>query len=35
MLSGLIYTVIMSIISVGLLVPYAYVPKQGYGFFSF
>jgi hypothetical protein len=34
-LSGLLYSVIMSIISVGLLVPYAYVPKQGYGFFSF
>jgi len=25
----------MTIISIGLLVPYAYVPKQGYGFFSF
>jgi hypothetical protein len=34
-LSGLAYSVVMSIISLGLLVPYAYVPKQGYGFFSF
>jgi hypothetical protein len=34
-LSGLLYSVVMSVISVGLLVPYAYVPKQGYGFFSF
>jgi hypothetical protein len=34
-LSGLLYSVVMSIISLGLLVPYAYVPKQGYGFFSF
>lgn len=33
--SGVLYSVIMSIISVGLLVPYAYVPEQGYGFFSF
>jgi hypothetical protein len=33
--SGLLYSVIMTIISVGFLVPYAYVPKQGYGFFSF
>lgn len=30
---GLIYGVIMTIISVGLLVPYAYVPNQGYGLF--
>lgn len=30
---GLIYGVIMTIVSVGLLVPYAYVPEQGYGFF--
>src|SRR5215471_17578958 len=28
-LSGLLYGVVMTIISVGLLVPYAYVPKQG------
>jgi hypothetical protein len=34
-LSGLIYALIMTIISVGLLVPYAYVPKQGYGLFLF
>jgi uncharacterized membrane protein YagU involved in acid resistance len=30
---GLIYGVIMTIISAGLLVPYAYVAKQGYGLF--
>ena len=35
LMAGLLYAVIMTIISVGLLVPYAYVPKQGYGFFSF
>jgi hypothetical protein len=34
-LSGLSYGLVMTIISIGLLVPYAYVPKQGYGFFSF
>ena len=33
--SGLLYSVILSIISAGFLVPYAYVPNQGYGFFSF
>jgi hypothetical protein len=33
--SGLLYTVVLTIISLGVLVPYAYVPKQGYGFFSF
>lgn len=32
---GLIYGVIMTIISAGLLVPYAYVPEQGYGLFLF
>jgi hypothetical protein len=32
---GLLYSVIMAIISAGLLVPYAYVPNQGYGFFLF
>jgi hypothetical protein len=32
---GLLYSVIMSVISAGLLVPYAYVPNQGYGFFLF
>jgi hypothetical protein len=35
LLSGLSFGVVMTIISVGVLVPYAYVPKQGYGFFSF
>jgi hypothetical protein len=30
---GLIYGVIMTIISVAVLVPYAYVPYQGYGLF--
>lgn len=34
-LSGLLYGVVMTVISIGLLVPYAYVPRQGYGFFSF
>jgi hypothetical protein len=32
---GLIYGVIMTIISAGVLVPYAYVPNQGYGLFLF
>jgi hypothetical protein len=32
---GLLYGVIMTIISAGLLVPYAYVPEQGYGLFLF
>lgn len=32
---GLLYGVIMTIISVGLLVPYAYLPEQGYGLFLF
>jgi len=32
---GLMYGVIMTIISAGLLVPYAYVPEQGYGLFLF
>ena len=35
LLSGIIYTLIMTVISIGFLVPYAYVPHQGYGFFSF
>ena len=30
---GLIYGIIMTIISAGVLVPYAYVAKQGYGLF--
>jgi hypothetical protein len=33
--SGLLYGVVMTIISAGVLVPYAYVPNQGYGFFLF
>ena len=32
---GLIYSTVLAIISMGFLVPYVYVPKQGYGFFSF
>lgn len=32
---GLLYGVIMTIISAGVLVPYAYVPEQGYGLFLF
>lgn len=32
---GLLYGVIMTIISAGLLVPYAYVQNNGYGFFLF
>ena len=32
---GLMYGGIMTIISAGLLVPYAYVPEQGYGLFLF
>lgn len=35
MAKGLLYGVIMTIISAGLLVPYAYVPEQGYGLFLF
>lgn len=34
-LKGVIYGLVMTIISIGVLVPYAYVPHQGYGFFSF
>jgi len=33
--SGLLYSIVLTIISLGLLVPYAYVPKQGYGLFAF
>jgi hypothetical protein len=33
--SGLLYSFVLVIISLGLLVPYAYVPKQGYGLFAF
>jgi hypothetical protein len=32
---GLIFGVVLAIISMGFLVPYVYVPKSGYGFFSF
>jgi hypothetical protein len=32
---GLVYGVILTIISGGLLIPYAYAPRQGYGLFSF
>ena len=32
---GLLYGLIMTVISAGLLVPYAYVPRSGYGFFCF
>jgi hypothetical protein len=35
LISGIIYTLIMTVISIGFLVPYAYVPHSGYGFFSF
>jgi hypothetical protein len=33
--SGVLYSVILTVISVGVLVPYAYVPNQGYGLFLF
>jgi hypothetical protein len=32
---GVLYSVVLTVISLGILVPYAYVPKQGYGFFAF
>lgn len=32
---GLVYGAILAIISAGFLVPYVYVPKQGFGLFSF
>lgn len=34
-LRGLLYGTIMTVVSAGLLVPYAYVPEQGYGLFLF
>lgn len=34
-LNALLFAVILTIVSAGLLVPYAYVPEQGYGFFLF
>jgi hypothetical protein len=33
--AGVLYALIMTILSAGLLVPYAYVPNQGYGVFLF
>jgi hypothetical protein len=32
---GVIYSVVLALISAGFLVPYVYAPKSGYGFFSF
>jgi hypothetical protein len=32
---GIIYGLILGLISMGFLVPYVYAPKQGFGFFSF
>jgi hypothetical protein len=32
---GLLYSVVLTVISLAVLVPYAYVPKQGYGLFAF
>jgi hypothetical protein len=34
-LKGILYSFVLTIISVGVLVPYAYVPKQGFGLFTF
>jgi hypothetical protein len=34
-MKGLLYSFVLTIISLGVLVPYAYVPKQGYGLFTF
>jgi hypothetical protein len=34
-LAGIVYSLVLTVISLGLLVPYAYVPKQGYGLFAF
>jgi hypothetical protein len=34
-LKGILYSLVLTVISVGILVPYAYVPKQGYGLFLF
>ena len=34
-LKGILYSVVLTIISLGVLVPYAYVPKQGFGLFTF
>jgi uncharacterized membrane protein YagU involved in acid resistance len=35
LMAGVTYGLILTIISLGVLVPYAYVPEQGYGFFMF
>jgi hypothetical protein len=32
---GLVYSMVMALVSAGFLVPYCYAPKSGYGFFSF
>ena len=32
---GIIYSMVMAIISAGFLFPYCYAPKLGFGFFSF
>ena len=32
---GMVYGTVLALISAGLLVPYAYVPKSGFGVFSF
>jgi hypothetical protein len=34
-MKGILYSVVLTIISLGVLVPYAYVPKQGFGLFTF
>ena len=34
-LRGLLFGVVLTIISIGVLVPYAYVPRQGFGLFLF
>ncbi len=34
-IKGIIYGLILGLISMGFLVPYVYAPKQGFGFFSF
>jgi hypothetical protein len=32
-IKGILYGVVLAIVSIGFLVPYAYVPKMGYGLF--
>ena len=34
-MKGIVYGLILGLISMGFLVPYVYAPKQGFGFFSF